>query len=158
MDSIARDHGFLWETLWNLPENAQLKQVRKDPFVLLEGDRVYIPPVRNQYCSCATDRLHRFRKRGDKGRLRVQLLDEDQPLSDQPFMLLVDGKPETGTTDSQGWIDKTINRNARKALLHMENRPVMEFQLGGIDPVSTPSGVRARLDNLGFDCRAESGP
>jgi hypothetical protein len=28
MQSIAATRGFLWETLWNLPENKQLKETR----------------------------------------------------------------------------------------------------------------------------------
>ena len=41
--SIAEANGFFWETLWNHPENKTLKAERKDPAVLLPGDKVFVP-------------------------------------------------------------------------------------------------------------------
>ncbi|MGC9973362.1 MAG: LysM domain-containing protein [Bryobacteraceae bacterium] len=38
MSSIADQYGFFWETLWNHERNAQLKERRKNPNVLMAGD------------------------------------------------------------------------------------------------------------------------
>ena len=38
--------GFLWDTLWNLPDNTDLRDARQDPGLLLVGDRIMIPERR----------------------------------------------------------------------------------------------------------------
>ena len=36
---------FYWQTLWNLPENAALKTLRKNQNVLMAGDTLHIPDL-----------------------------------------------------------------------------------------------------------------
>ncbi|MFH1075402.1 MAG: hypothetical protein V1753_00935 [Pseudomonadota bacterium] len=43
IESIAFKHGLFWETVWNHPNNQQLKQERKNPNILLAGDKVFVP-------------------------------------------------------------------------------------------------------------------
>jgi hypothetical protein len=43
MASIAAESGFSWEFLWARPQNQQLRALRKNPNVLMEGDEVFIP-------------------------------------------------------------------------------------------------------------------
>ena len=64
--SIAEDSGFLWESLWNLPDNAALKDKRKDPFALYPGDVVTIPDPRPREESLAIDNRHIFRRKGSR--------------------------------------------------------------------------------------------
>ena len=74
--SIAKAHGFLWETLWDLPENAELKQMRKDPAVLYPGDRVFIPDLRKKEEPGETEKRHRFRLKGTPSKLVLRFLDD----------------------------------------------------------------------------------
>jgi hypothetical protein len=41
--SLAAWYGFLWQTIWNHPQNSDLHKLRKHPNVLFAGDRVFIP-------------------------------------------------------------------------------------------------------------------
>jgi N-acetylmuramoyl-L-alanine amidase len=43
---IAFRNGFFWKTVWEHPENSELKSKRKDPNILLPGDTVFIPERR----------------------------------------------------------------------------------------------------------------
>ena len=54
MESIAFEQGFFWKALWDLAENAELKQ-RREPNVLLPGDRVTIPAIQLRQENVATE-------------------------------------------------------------------------------------------------------
>jgi hypothetical protein len=156
VDSIAYEHGHYWKTIWDLPENAQLKQVRRDPNVLLEGDRLMIPPLRQKAENCATDAVHSFVLKGVPAMLRVRMLREDQkPRANKPYTLVIDGALSTGNTDGDGWVKHPIPPNSRHGEIRI-GPDTFELCLGNIDPVSEKTGIRGRLSNLGYDCETEN--
>lgn len=155
MASIAAKHRFEWETLWNLPENAELKQARKDPYVLYPGDKVFIPDIRVKEIGCQTEKRHYFVKKSDKEQLRIVLTDEDdKPIAGESYVLEIDGQTKlSGQTDSSGAIKETIPPDAVKGrLLVGEGDAQREYfiGLGRIDPVEKLSGAQGRLLNLGY--------
>ncbi len=79
LTSIAHQYGFFWQTLWNHPRNAELKQQRKSPNTLLPGDTVHIPDKRLKEEARETGSLHRFRVKGIPARLRLKLMWEGKP-------------------------------------------------------------------------------
>lgn len=162
MASIAFDHGFLPDTLWDLPENANLKSGRTDQRVLLPGDRVHIPKIRLRYEPCQTDEIHVFVKKGVTEILRIVLLDEDgDPRPDLNYILTIDKKVvKSAVTPSTGLIEAAIAPNARSGKLTVKGEEAEEvylLQLGGMDPISSATGVQGRLNNLGFYCGAVDG-
>jgi hypothetical protein len=156
MTSIASDHGFFWETLWNLPENSQLRQVRKDPNVLLPGDCVYVPPLRAKFVSAATERRHRFVRRGEPAKFTIQVLRADEPVACRPYTLEIDGIVSQGETDEGGNITAVIQPDARRATVRVSSERegwlVYELEFGCIDPITEITGLQTRLINLGFEC------
>jgi hypothetical protein len=77
--SIAADHGHFWKTLWNDPANAALKTKRQDPNVLMAGDVVKVPPLRQKQQSRATDQRHPFKRLGIPAKLRLRVMQEPEP-------------------------------------------------------------------------------
>ena len=155
MASIAVQYKFFWETLWNLPENADLKKLRQDPYVLFPGDQVFIPDLRVKEIPCATDQEHIFQKKGAQERLRIVITDEDDnPITNQPYVLEVDQNLRfDGQTDGRGAIEQTIPPNAWKGHLVVgEGDDQREYfvSLGRVDPVGEISGAQGRLLNLGY--------
>jgi hypothetical protein len=153
MHSIAFEHGFFWETLWNHANNAALKDLRQDPSVLFEGDVVHIPDLTVREESCGAEQTHRFRLKGVPAHLRIRLMQDDQPIANQPFELDVDGRTETGTTDGDGNIDVPVMPNASGGELIVgegADRAVYPLDFGYVDPLDTESGVAGRLADLGY--------
>jgi hypothetical protein len=159
ISSIAYEHGFFPDTLWNLPENAQLKQERKDMNVLLPGDEVFIPDRAEKTESGATEERHRFRKKGVPAKLQLVFKIEHEPRANERYWLSVDDGPfQTDTLDETGLLEAPIPPNAAKAHVFVGEgvrKTEHVFKLGNVDPISEPSGSQSRLANLGYPCEHE---
>ncbi len=160
MESIAYANGFLWQTLWNLQANAELKS-KRTPNVLLPGDRVTIPAIAQRQESAPVDQCHVYKKLGVPGTFSLRFLDEQQqPRSGLNYILTIDGKTTTGSLDSDGSLKVPIVPNASQGTIKLQTDPDPEtypLQFGYLDPSGSATGVRARLNNLGFTCAATGG-
>ena len=67
VSALAQRYGFAsFETIWNHPENAELKKLRETPSVLLPCDRLFIPPNQTKDESAPTTKRHRFKAKNSK--------------------------------------------------------------------------------------------
>lgn len=148
--SIAFEHGFHPDTLWDHADNASLRSQRDSGYVLLEGDLVHVPDLRLREVQAATGRVHRFRRRGVPEKLKIQLLDVDRPRANLAYVLEMDGKRIEGTTDAEGRLEHWIPASAKSGRLILGENESFDLQLGHLEPVTTEAGARARLKNLGF--------
>jgi N-acetylmuramoyl-L-alanine amidase len=152
LSSIAEAHGFAWETLWNHPKNAKLKEKRKNPNVLWPGDRVFVPAAKAKEVSCAVNRSHRFVVKGVPARLRIRFLEVGEPRRGEAYILTVDGRPRRGTLNNDGVLDESVSPLARSVQILFEGDSApLDIALGGIKPLETVAGTQARLANLGFN-------
>jgi N-acetylmuramoyl-L-alanine amidase len=159
ISSIADYYGLFWEKIWNDPNNSELKEKRKDPNVLYPGDVVFIPEKEIKEYSCATDKKHRFHRKGIPLYLRLQMLDEDdKPIANVSYTLDIDGgETIEGKTGPDGKIEQAIPPGARSGTLHVEGDDPVPLSFGELDPIDTAIGVKQRLMNLGYDCGDEDG-
>lgn len=153
LESIAEQYGFFSVTLWEHADNATLREKRPDPNVLAEGDVVKIPKKVAKQIGAACEAKHRFKRNGVPAKLRMQFLDGYAPRAKVPFRLEIDGKSKEGKTDDEGFIDVSVPPSAQRAVLFLgptghEER--YELQIGHLDPIDTPRGVKSRLNALGF--------
>jgi hypothetical protein len=149
--SIAFEHGIHPDTLWEHPDNADLKRARGDPNVLLADDTVVIPDLRIKQVVCATGRRHCFRRRGVPEILRLCLQRGGRPRRNLEYRLEIDGAVRHGRTDGEGLLEAWIPPNARIGLLTLlDSGEVLRLELGGLDPVDHLTGAQARLLNLGL--------
>jgi hypothetical protein len=158
ISSIADQYGLFWDTVWNDPGNAELKQLRKDPNVLLPGDVVHVPDKREKRESCAAESRHRFRKKGVPAKIKLRLLLDEEPRADEPYKLCIDGVWREGTTDGDGCVKETLPPNAREGTLVVgkgKTQDTYELRFGTVDPIESDDGIRGRLVDLGYDAEED---
>ena len=161
MASIAVRCGFFWETLWHLPDNAALEEARKDPNVLLPGDRVTVPALRTKQVNCKTGVRHRFRRKGIPERVAMVLTSEEDegPRADLAYTLEVEGVMREGRTDGDGLLVEWVPPGTRTAMLRITEEDggedgeeeVYQLSLGGLEPIDSHGGLSQRLRALGLD-------
>ncbi|MEQ9458238.1 MAG: peptidoglycan-binding domain-containing protein [Alphaproteobacteria bacterium] len=165
IDSIAETHGHFHETLWNLPDNSELKQVRENRNILLPGDRVTIPDLRPKTETRETDLIHSFKRKGVPAEIRFNVRDDEGvPFEDCDYVLRVGRREYRGKTGPDGSVFHYVSPSARTGELTVQlNRSgypptaVWTVDVGLLLPVETVEGVQARLTNLNYDCGAVDG-
>jgi hypothetical protein len=152
MPKIAAEYGFSdYRTIWELPENAALRERRPNPNVLTAGDKVFIPDKQDKSVTAATGAKHSYTLKGKPERLRIKLLDATgAPLASARVQLTVDGKPSTVTTDGDGVLDQVVPPGAPEAVLESDRLARLVVHIGDLDPVELSSGLMMRLFNLGY--------
>jgi len=155
ISSIAQSFGFLWKTLWFHPNNADLRALRKDPNVLMEGDQIFIPTKGGKQESKPTDGTHSFVRKGVPAKLRLRLMKDNEPRANQPYVLTIDANILNGTTDGDGKIEIFIPPGAQSGRIRVgqgSDQQSFDLDLGHMNPVTETSGVIQRLENLGYHC------
>ena len=150
IESIAFDHGFFWESLWNDPRNSRLKRERKDPNTLLPGDELYLREKQEKDVPCASEQRHRFRRKGVPERFIVYFKVDGKPRANEAYVLEIDGTLSEGKADENGKVEVWIPPNARKGRIFFAGGGEYELGLGDLDPITAISGIQGRLGNLGF--------
>lgn len=153
ISSIAFENGFFPDTIWNHPNNARLKENRKDPNVLMPGDVVFVPDKRFKEVSEPTNQVHKFIYKTTPANLYLHLLNDGEPIANEPFVLEIDGKITEGTTDGEGKLRTSILPNAKKGVLmvgEVGDQIKYDLNLGTLEPIDQVSGVKKRLHNLGY--------
>ena len=171
---IAARYGFTDHlVLWNFPANAALKQLRKNPNVLLPGDRVVIPDRETGLVSAPTGQVNPFVANASD--VLVNIVFEDpsrQPLATRAGNLTVGVTSQRGngfivrgptpaTTDNQGKFPIIFRNALGTGALPTDGAFVMDpaaplprapfrFLVGSLDRLDTRSGQRARLNNFGY--------
>lgn len=148
--SIAVENGFFADTIWNHPNNAELKQKREDPNVLMPGDIVFVPDKRLKEVSEPTNQVHKFKCKNTPKTFQIRLMCLDSPMKDKAYKLIVDGVEKEGKTDSEGWLRQSISPNAKIAKLILDDQTTYELKLGNLDPIDEISGIQGRLHSLGY--------
>jgi hypothetical protein len=159
---IAAAAGFAdFMTVWNAPENAKLRELRHSPNILLPGDIVTIPEKIEQSFQGADSQRHEFTLFGPELLLNLKLEDTDgDPIADTDCVLHVSAKDENGrlslvqefklTTDKSGKISQRLSEDANIAELAFDGEDKFLLVIGGLNPVREPTGMRQRLNNLGY--------
>ena len=140
------------DTIWNHPNNAELKKLRKDPHILFPGDQVFIPDSQSKSDSAPTTKLSEFTIFIRRVRLNLKLQDVNgDAIANKPITLDVEGRTvPPPTTDGDGKTTSVILKSAKNGVLEMDDLQ-FPIKIGHLDPIDKPSGQAARLNNLGYE-------
>jgi len=162
LSSIASQYGLMsWRSLYEHPDNEQFRSLRNNPNIILPGDCIVIPDPSVKSISAPTDKLHRYRVKGEPTYLRLNLLlDVFGEGSVGKYVLEVEGmkEPLEGELGEKGAIDVPVLPQSSSAKLSLFDSSsgqcihTVELSIGDLDPIETLSGVQARLNALRFDC------
>lgn len=164
--SIAKQYGFnSWRTIYDHAQNADFKQKRPNPNIISAGDQIFIPDKSAKTESRPAGQEHKFVRISDAHRLRVVLKNsKGEPYAGKKFKLTVGANTYEGTTGGDGLVEQNIVGHEQDAELQMwlkddgSGKPLTwKLKIGHLDPVEEPTGVQARLNNLGFKCGAVDG-
>ncbi len=153
--SIAYRAGLTEKVLLQEPGNKALAQGLERGHSLLPGETVQVPARRKRVVARPTGKRHRFRRKDVPARLEVRPLLMSMPRRNVAYEITVDGDVSRAITDGEGWIKRKISPDAARATIVFDpdgERETYEITLGGIDPVSSVTGIQARLENIGYAC------
>lgn len=156
LSGIAQAQGFSSiAPIWDHPDNAELKKLRKNPNLLLAGDRLIIPDRQSKEVAGATDQRHRFVTQGEPLELQLKVHDQGfNPLHGEA--VLVTAAARVPMPQSGDIFKAALPRNLREASVEFpisaseRQRPTLRVQPGRLDPIETMSGQQQRLNNLGY--------
>jgi len=153
LSRIARLAGFRdYRAVWEHPQNAQLRQKRKNPHILFPGDKVFVPDKQEKEDSAATNQRHRYRAQEPVLMLRLVLKGLDgTPVANAACELRVAGETFQLQTDGQGRLAQRIPVSAESGSLKCQEKGLeLQLKIGHLHPVDEQSGWIARLNNLGY--------
>jgi hypothetical protein len=158
LSKIAKAFGFTdFHTIWDDPNNADLKRRRQSPNILFPGDSLYVPDRKLREESRSTDQTHEFTVK--KAELKLRLILEDQyetPIANASCILTLGSDSRHVTTDGSGQIEEDIPPDIHDAALVIQDAQTpldntrIAIRIGDLDPVTEISGQIARLNNLGY--------
>ncbi len=160
IDSIAVACGHLPDTIWEAPQNEELRKTRDSPHVLLPGDRLFLPPINPKKVTISTGQRHEFVVKRRAAKLNLRIEEWGQPRANEPYVLRVGNLQLQGTTTDDGWVNASIPTDAEKAELTVgrgERALTLLVALRHLDPADEISGAQGRLANLGYGALPQDG-
>ena len=147
---IAHAFGADPDEIWSHPDNAEVASKRK-PNLLYPGDVLVVPDRPRGSLDLVAGTANAYTARVPVLPLAVTFRDDAGPLKNEPYELSGAGAARTGETDGEGTLRVDVPVNVREVTVRFPRRFVThKLHVGDMDPIEEPSGVRARLRNLGF--------
>ena len=156
LGQLAQRYGFDAEEIWNHRKNKPLQDAGRLPGVLHPGDALYIPDTKPKWMPITVGQANTFvvdRPRLIPLTLRFKTRDGGALAGAAcVFRGLDTGKaPPPDKTDGNGNLELRIStRQGPFVVLFPASGYRFIVHVGHLDPVSELSGVRKRLENMGY--------
>jgi N-acetylmuramoyl-L-alanine amidase len=151
---LAFVHGVDAKAVWEHPANKELASRRKNMDVLCAGDVLHLPECPLDALTLSAGTSNRYRAKVPTIDVTLLFRDVDRsPLAGKRYVVegigTVDGTDRS--TDADGRVTFSAPVTTREATIVFPDLGLsFAVGLGDLDPADERSGVRQRLQNLGF--------
>jgi hypothetical protein len=143
--------GFDADAVWNDPANAELKKSRGGGSILKAGDILQIPDEPRPKFPFKLEEENKYVAQVPKTKVQLKLNLNGIALKDEPYKLEGADDDTDKTATGDGTAEFEVPVYVREVVVALTKRNVkFRAQIGNMDPITTPSGIRLRLKNLGF--------
>lgn len=151
LTKLAHLSGFDADSVWSDPKNAELRSSRPDPSMLRPGDVLFVPDEPKRPLRLNPKENNVFVARVPTVKVSVVVCSDDEPIRDEPYVVLGIGDESPKKTDGEGRVEVEVPVHVREVLVRFVDRKTeMRIAIGDLDPPDTPTGVRMRLASLGY--------
>src|SRR5438105_9041150 len=159
LQSLALQHGFKdGQTIYDGPDNADLRHKRAAPAEIVPGDVVVIPDRTPRELPLTKGKPNRFKVQVPAGMLRVYVCDEaGQALAGKSYELKIKDDTVEGKTTSDGAVEEPVRLNAIAGMLVVYEsnakdgaRWIWSLRIANLEAPETRAGAWQRLANLGY--------
>lgn len=152
LDQIAHRVGVRASDIWEHATNGELRGRRAHPNMLSPGDLLHIPeenePMPVPVVVGGTNRYSAYVPRTAVSFI-VQV--EGEPVSDEPFVIEGLAELRQGRTDADGTVRLEVPIDIRQVrVVFPRLARAFPVRIGELDPPDELSGVRQRLEHLGY--------
>ncbi|MFO0554641.1 MAG: peptidoglycan-binding protein [Polyangiaceae bacterium] len=150
---VAHLFGFDADTVWNLPENEELRTKRPNPNVLYPGDVLRIPKREGEGVAVEGGTENTYAAPVPTSKISIVLYDPAGGLFASKRCIVRDIPNAPESTTAEGKLEFDVPVTLRLVIVEFpDDEVILELDVGGLDPGSEDSGVKHRLRNLGIYC------
>lgn len=151
LTKLAFVHGFDVEEVWNDPANRDLKELRRDHNILAPGDVLQIPLKPKNGLPFTRGTTNRYTAMVPRVSLHLHFQSSCGRFANAKFAIEGGATPTEGITDGEGRVELSVAVHAAEVqVVFPELDRRFTVLVGGMDPVTEISGVKARLAQLGY--------
>lgn len=151
LQKLAFAHGFDENEAWNDPKNAALKDKRQDPNLLLPGDIIHFPRSTREGKPIAKGTTNTYKAKVPTTKVHFTFEDAKGPLAGEAYVIEGLGAPVEGTADGTGKVEIEAPVHVREVRVTFAKRGlIFPVSIGDLDPIEELSGLRQRLQQLGY--------
>jgi hypothetical protein len=157
VSKLAARYGYLPDALWKA-QSDDLRSKRPSKNILAPGDSITLPAKARREVPAEAGKRYVVRRLGMPDVARLRFLDlEGKPRKGLAYLVSLGTGDEVeerkGTTNGDGFLVEPVSPAITRLKVTIgpkDAREVYDFMVAALDPLDTPSGVRQRLDSLGY--------
>jgi hypothetical protein len=151
LKKIAHKLGCDEAEVWSHAKNADLRRTRRDPNLLHPGDLLWVPERVLNWLPIVAGTTNKYFAEIPKTIVSLGFKNENGPLANETYVVEGIGAPKEGTTDEHGTVVFKVPVHLREFRVSFPGQNMIHPVLvGDMDPADEVSGLRKRLQHLGY--------